>query len=60
MVIKMKSIKMMLLGIAFLIIGLCGAVLSSTANSMIPIIMFYIGIIGGTLFCLLGFKMKEE
>ena len=55
----MKSIKQMLLGIAFLIIALCGVPMWM-AGSVLGAIMFYVGIVVGLSLCLIGFFAKDK
>lgn len=57
--LSMKSIKQMLLGIAFLIIALCGVPMWM-AGSVLGAIMFYVGIVVGISFCLMGFFTNDK
>ena len=55
----MKSIKQMLLGIAFLIIALCGVPMWM-AGSVFGALMFYVGIVVGLSLCIIGFFTKDK
>ena len=55
----MKSIKTMLLGIAFLIIACCG-VPFWVAGAGIGAIVFLVGLIIGLILCIKGFITDEE
>ncbi|MBQ8310838.1 MAG: hypothetical protein IJX80_07500 [Clostridia bacterium] len=54
----MKSVKLMLLGIAFLIIASCG-VSMWMAGAIVGAIMFYAGLLVGLFLCFKGFWGKE-
>ena len=55
----MKSIKTMLLGIAFLIVASCGVPLWM-AGAAVGAIMFYVGLIIGLILCFKGFFKKDR
>jgi len=55
----MKSIKTMLLGIAFLIIACCG-VPFWVAGAGVGAIVFFAGLLIGMVLCIKGYLMKEE
>ena len=55
----MKSIKQMLLGIAFLLVALCGVPMWM-AGSVLGAIMFYVGIVVGISLCLMGFFTNDK
>lgn len=55
----MKSIKTMLLGIAFLIIAACGTPIW-LAGSAIGAVMFFAGLIIGLFLCIDGFLTPHE
>ena len=54
----MKSIKKMLLGIAFMLISVIGTILYVN-NSTIGAIMFFGGLIAGIVFCIDGFLSTD-
>ena len=56
----MKSIKIMLLGIALLIIAVCGVLMWKISGATVGKIMFFAGLALGTGFCLMGFFTKEQ
>lgn len=55
----MKSIKKMLLGIAFLIIGACGVPMWM-AGANVGAVMFFAGLLVGLVLCVDGFLTPEE
>lgn len=55
----MKSIKTMLLGIAFLIIACCG-VPFWVAGAGIGAVVFFVGLIIGLILCIKGFFTNEQ
>ncbi len=55
----MKSIKTMLLGIAFLIVAACG-VPFWVAGAGIGAVVFFVGLIIGLILCIKGFFAKEQ
>lgn len=54
----MKSIKTMLLGIAFLIVACCGMPMWM-AGAGVGAVLFFSGLILGAILCLRGFFSKE-
>lgn len=55
----MKSVKQMLLGIAFLIVAAIGSPLW-IAGSYVGAVMFFTGLTVGTLLCIRGYLSKNE
>lgn len=55
----MKSIKMMLLGIALLIIAACG-VPFWIAGAAVGAVAFFTGLVAGMFLCIAGYLKKDE